>query len=284
MDPYKSTDAAIAYLIELHRIFGDWLTALAGYNCGEGRVIRTIRKQRINYLDRFWDLYARLPSETAQYVPRFIAALHIVNNLDRYGLDDVKLDAPLQFETVRIDQRIRLKNIGKMIQSSRSELQALNPELRLAIAPGKGYPLKIPQGKKARLMAHLNSNALGQRSSGRHYVKYRVKPGDTLASIARRYGVKMQLIAGANHRGVHDTLPAGQTLLIPTLSSTVSHTHKRRATQAKRVVHHTVQKGDSIWNIAQRYGSSVREIRAINNLNSTILAVGQVLKAPAYKY
>ncbi len=284
MDPYKSTDAAIAYLIELHRIFGDWLTALAGYNCGEGRVIRTIRKQRINYLDRFWDLYDRLPNETAQYVPRFIAALHIVNNPERYGLDDVQLDAPLQFETVKIDARMRLKDIGKMIQSSRSELQTLNPELRLAMAPGKGYPLKIPHGKKALLMAHLNSSAIGPRPSGRHYLKYRVKPGDTLASIARRHGVSMQLIARANHRGIHDTLPAGQTLLIPTFSSTASRTPKRGATQAKRVVHHTVRKGDSIWNIAQRYGSSVREIRAINNLNSTILAVGQVLKAPAYKY
>jgi len=71
MDVYKSTKAAIAYLKELHGMFGDWLTALAAYNCGEGRVLKTISRQRINYLDSFWDLYRQLPIETARYVPRF---------------------------------------------------------------------------------------------------------------------------------------------------------------------------------------------------------------------
>ena len=74
MDPPKSTRAAIEYLTQLHKIFGDWTTALAAYNCGEGRVLRVIRKQHLNYLDNFWDLYERLPLETARYVPRFLAA------------------------------------------------------------------------------------------------------------------------------------------------------------------------------------------------------------------
>ncbi len=80
MDPERSTRAAIEYLKELHRLFGDWSTVLAAYNCGEGRVLRLIRGQNINYLDNFWDLYQRLPRETARYVPRFLATLHILNN------------------------------------------------------------------------------------------------------------------------------------------------------------------------------------------------------------
>ncbi len=87
MDVDKSTQAAIAYLKELHDIFGDWLTCLAAYNCGEGRLLRVISKQRINYLDHFWDLYRQLPTETARYVPRFLATLHIVKNPAKYGFD-----------------------------------------------------------------------------------------------------------------------------------------------------------------------------------------------------
>jgi frataxin-like iron-binding protein CyaY len=88
MDVLKSTRAAIAYLKELHSMFGDWHTVLAAYNCGEGRVLRVISSQHINYFDRFWDLYSRLPHETARYVPRFLATLYIVRNPAKYGLHE----------------------------------------------------------------------------------------------------------------------------------------------------------------------------------------------------
>ena len=79
--------AAIAYMKELHQIFGDWATVLAAYNCGEGNVLRVIRQQKINYLDNFWDLYERLPRETARYYPRFLAVLAIVKDPAKYGFD-----------------------------------------------------------------------------------------------------------------------------------------------------------------------------------------------------
>ena len=85
MDLERSTAAAINYLQVLHDLFGDWTTALAAYNCGEGNVLRAIRQQRVNYLDDFWDLYPRLPLETARYVPRFLAALHIIKDPEKYG-------------------------------------------------------------------------------------------------------------------------------------------------------------------------------------------------------
>ena len=102
MDPVKSTTAAIGYLKELHGIFGDWSTVLAAYNCGEGRVLRVIRNQNLNYLDNFWDLYERLPRETSRYVPRFLATLHVIKNSEKYGLDTILLDPPLESETVMI--------------------------------------------------------------------------------------------------------------------------------------------------------------------------------------
>ena len=87
MDIEKSTRGAIDYLKELHAMFGDWLTVLAAYNCGEGRVIRTIASQHINYLDRFWDLYQKLPYETARYVPRFLATILVIKDPQKYSID-----------------------------------------------------------------------------------------------------------------------------------------------------------------------------------------------------
>jgi len=103
MDPEKSTMAAIAYLKELHQIFGDWTTALAAYNCGEGTVLKCIQTQRISYLDDFWDLYEKLPRETAFYVPRFLAVLHILNNPEAHGFTLPAVEEEIQTEEVTID-------------------------------------------------------------------------------------------------------------------------------------------------------------------------------------
>lgn len=104
LDPQKATLAAIAYMKELHQIFGDWTTVLAAYNCGEGRVLRVIREQNLQYLDNFWDLYERLPYETARYVPRFLATLHILENKEKYGMEDIEVDPVYEFEEFEITQ------------------------------------------------------------------------------------------------------------------------------------------------------------------------------------
>jgi hypothetical protein len=111
MDPRKSTVAAIAYLQELHQMFGDWTTALAAYNCGETRVMNRIRTQRINYLDNFWDLYEKLPNETARYVPRLLAVLHIVKDPAAHGMELPPLDDELETEEIAI-HRSRFSSRG----------------------------------------------------------------------------------------------------------------------------------------------------------------------------
>ena len=135
MDPEKATMAAIAYLKELHNIFGDWTTVLAAYNCGEGRVLRTIRTQNVNYLDNFWDLYERLPRETARYVPRFLATLHILNDPEKYGIDLTIADPPLTYETVTVAKQVSLKDVARAIGTTEFELRQINPELRYKITP-----------------------------------------------------------------------------------------------------------------------------------------------------
>ena len=156
IDFEKASDAAIAYLKELHSIFGDWSTVLAAYNCGEGRVLRVIRTQNINYLDDFWDLYGRLPFETARYVPRFLAALHVIENLEKYGMSDVEVYPALDFERVDVDRQIHLKDLASSLGTTFDSLKELNPELRYSVLPPNTYSLRVPVGKKSLLLASID--------------------------------------------------------------------------------------------------------------------------------
>ena len=114
MDPEKSTDAAIQYLTDLHGMFGDWMMALAGYNCGENRVMTLIRRQPSSgYLDRFWDLFGGLPTETARYVPRFLATLAIVRDPEAYGMELPEPDPTMAFETVTVSRHLRLSDLDR---------------------------------------------------------------------------------------------------------------------------------------------------------------------------
>ena len=153
LDPDKSTRGAIEYLKELHEMFGDWATVLAGYNCGENRVLRTIQGQNINYLDDFWDLYERLPRETARYVPRFLATLHIVNSPETYGLNAVAVEPPLLFETVNVPKQAQLKSIAQATGIDDVILRELNAELRQGLLPEDGYELRVPPGTADLVLA-----------------------------------------------------------------------------------------------------------------------------------
>jgi membrane-bound lytic murein transglycosylase D len=149
LDAEKATRAAIDYLKELHGMFGDWLTVLAAYNCGEGRVLKVISRQHINYFDRFWDLYRQLPYETARYVPRFLATLQIIKNPKKYDFDfseRLEKQNVYRYETVKTDKSMRLEDIARHLGTSEEAITTLNSELRQNITPDKEYDLKVPRG------------------------------------------------------------------------------------------------------------------------------------------
>lgn len=213
MDPKKSTLAAIDYLTELHQIFGDWTTVLAAYNCGEGAILRVIKAQKINYLDNFWDLYERLPYETARFVPRFLAALHIINNPEKFGMTLGEPDKPLAFEEVAINKQIRLKDISERIGVSYDALTSLNSELRHQVTPNGQYTLKVPPGMGPLLLGKLKNIPRWKPPTG-VYVYHRVRRGETLSHIARRYRTTVNSIAHLNHIRRKDLIRAGQRLKI----------------------------------------------------------------------
>lgn len=219
LDPEKSTMAAIAYMKELHQIFGDWATVLAAYNCGEGNVLRVIRQQKINYLDNFWDLYERLPRETARYYPRFLAVLAIVKDPAKYGFTLGDTDKPLPYENVTIERPVHLQKLAEKAGFEFEDLAALNPELRHAATPGAPYDLKVPPGSRETVLAAVAS--LPKWSPPKlAYVVHRVRRGETLSTIAVRYRTSIGRIMDANNLRSGRIIRAGQKLKIPLREST----------------------------------------------------------------
>ena len=279
MDPEKSTDAAISYLKELHNIFGDWTTVLAAYNCGELRVLNAIRRQRINYLDNFWDLYEALPQETAFYVPKFLAVLHILKDPKRYRIELPSVDAELVGERVTINKRCHLKAIAKAIGVDYRMLKELNPELRHAITPDEPYNLKVPVGKGELLLSKIEQ--LPEWSFPEpSYIVYRVKHGDTLSEIAKRYHTSVRRIMLANALKSRNYLRVGWKLKIPTGSKAYKRISSKPSYKKSsiRTFTYVVKKGDSLWKIARRFGTTTEAIKTLNGLKSNMLSVGQVLK------
>lgn len=276
LDPEKATDAAIAYLTELHQIFGDWMTVLAAYNCGEGRVLRVIRNQNVKYLDNFWDLYQLLPLETARYVPRFLATLHILNDPEKYGFELPEPDAPLEYEEVDVNRQVSLADISKEMGLSEDDLKDLNPELRYKILPAESYALRVPPGNTEQLLASIDSISISQPVENA-YARHRVRSGETLSTIAARYHTSVRRIMQANNLSKSNYIVAGKTLKIPLRGTTVS-TSTTTVASGDVPETHTVRRGDSLWIIAKKYGTTVKRIQALNGLNTTNLSIGQKLK------
>lgn len=279
MDPEKSTDAAVEYLTDLHGMFGDWLTALAGYNCGENRVMRQIRLQPDAYLDRFWDLFGSLPSETARYVPRFLATVVLVSNPEKYGLELPEPYPALDFEKIAVERHLRLVDLDRALGLEPNTLVALNPELRLGTTPEGAYTLRVPSAAADSFEARLAALPAYVPPAETSYARHRVRRGETLSTIARRHGTTVNAIVSANHLRSQHRIRQGQSLKIPQRGGTAPAIASRtRSSPSSASLTHTVRRGDSLWRLASKYGTTVDRIRRDNGLRGSRLAVGQRLR------
>ncbi|MFH1075719.1 MAG: LysM peptidoglycan-binding domain-containing protein [Pseudomonadota bacterium] len=295
MDAAKSTKAAIAYLKELHSIFGDWSTVLAAYNCGEGAVLRVIRSQQINYLDNFWDLYEKLPNETARYVPRFLATLLIINDQEKYGIDLGEAEAPIASDTITIQQPIHLKSLSQALGCPYETLTTLNPELRYSATPPNPYPLRVPAGEGESLLAQIDnlpkwslpqptapSRSHNTRKST--IVYHKVKKGDTLQRVAERYDVSVKILAKFNGLSRKRAIHVGQALKIPLPKDSPNKSFivaSEVVPPAPVAKEYKVKRGDSLHYIAQRLNTTPEAIKSLNRLKSSRLSIGQTLKIPS---
>ena len=286
MDALKSTQAAIAYLKELHSMFGDWLTVLAAYNCGEGRVLRVISRQRINYFDRFWDLYRLLPQETARYVPRFLATLHIIKDPQKYGFELPAQDtAAFHFQEVKVDKMMKLQDIAAKLDVSEEMMWILNAELRHKITPDREYNLKIPRDafeKFAQIVDGIPVAEKPRLAERTLIARHKVKKGETLSSIAKRYGVSVSSLRSHNNMRASSILAAGRILTIPMpgAQKTASSRQAQKSNEAGLTNEgkYRVQKGDTLQTVARRFDVSVARIRELNNLQTDAIYAGQWLQ------
>jgi len=272
-DPEKSTDAAIGYLTDLHGLFGDWPKALAGYNCGEARVQRLQRRSTTEYLD-FWDLYELLPRETRRYVPRLFAALQIIENPEKYAMTLPEPDElPGELARVTVERAVKLENLDALLGLQKGTLGDLNPELRYRGTPRRAYALIVPASHEQTLVAGIGS-VPEWRPPQTRYVIHRVRRGQTLSVIARRYGTSIRVIMRTNNLRSANRIREGQRLRIPVRGS-------RRVVRTSRTAVnglHTVRRGESLGGIARAYGTTVTRLKSENRLTSDIIHPGQRLR------
>jgi len=269
MDPLKSTRAAVRYLTELHSFFGDWTTALAAYNCGEIRVQNVIRTQRIDYLDNFWDLYRQLPYETARFVPRFIAAVLIIKNPEKYGMRLPDPYPPLRFETIRVSHPFKLSALASSLGIDAAELTFLNPELRFDSTPDYSYELCVPAGCGEKALLAL-SNIPRWIPPEAEYIWHYVRRGETLSTIAQRYRTTVSAIARANGLRSVNIIRPGQRLKIPGRSAIASSRQVQQSTALPpgEKTTYIVQQGDTLYGIARKFAMNLNEFLSLNSLSS----------------
>jgi membrane-bound lytic murein transglycosylase D len=241
-------------------------------------VLRVIRRQNVNYLDDFWDLFERLPWETARYVPRFLAAVQIINDPEKFGFDLSELDPPLEYEKVAVPKQARLKDIAKVIEMPAKDLELLNPELRYKVTLPTSYDLKVPPGKGSVLTAKLEEVPVYVPPK-RFYEYHRVRRGETLSQLAQRYRTSVRRIMQANNLRRANYLRVGQRLKIPVRGSrrTVSLATRAAHADKSKPLHHHVRRGDSLWLLARAYNTNIEEIMRLNNLQTKKLHIGQTL-------
>ena len=269
-DVLKSTQAAVEYLTYLNKRFnGEWLHTLAAYNSGEGTVKKAIRKnkQRGKPTD-FWSL--KLPRETRNYVPRLLALADIVSNPKSYNLELPQIPNAAFFDTVQVTSQIELSKIIEVTGVEENLFINLNPAYRRSVTPPEGnYQILLPIDKSLKLEYFLSNN---EPSTWAPYREYVVKSGDTLSQIAQRYQLPTSLIKNNNGIKGH-FLKVGQVLLIPPSGDgTVSSGSTKH-----QIINYRVVSGDTLSDIAQRFKTSVRNLKRFNGLSNSTIKVGQVL-------
>jgi LysM repeat protein len=212
-DPEKATRAAAAYLKDLHGMFGRWYLATAAYNAGPAAIDRALQQSGAR---DFWTLTrkAQLSDETRNFVPKFVAVALIANEPEKYGFTDVQYEAPLEYEEVEIQRSLRIGVLAEMADTEVSIIRALNPALLANATPAGNDPFKIklPLGKSASF-AKAYEAANQKRTELAHAVTHEVRKGETLTSIARRYGQEVSALMRLNGL-TSGRLYAGQQLKV----------------------------------------------------------------------
>lgn len=300
-DPYKATHAAADYLTKLYDDFGDWYLALAAYNAGEGRVGRALKrsgcedffelsKKRQNRWRRGRRLYY-LPRETRYYVPKLMAVIKIVQNLEELGFKKPDWDGEDTVASMDAPPATDLRALAKNVGLSWEQFKAYNPAFpEPGSHPKQNSTVYLPLDKEQAATAYLAGKVSKYHS---YYSFYRVRRGDSWYRISRRYGVPIAVLKKYNNRR-SNLLRPGQKLKIPgkgeskLTAAKLRKQRRSRAASARRTralaksrSNYSVKRGDSLWAIAKRYHVTVGTLAKANGISRrSRLRVGQMLYIP----
>jgi membrane-bound lytic murein transglycosylase D len=277
----KETYAAARHLKDLYEEFGDWYLVLAAYNSGAGRVHHAIKRSKSA---DFWSMRPHLPRETRNYVPQYIAAAVMAMDPKSYGFDVAPSDS-LDFETVQVDDCVDFTVLAKCAGTDVGTMRELNPELlQWCTPPGtKGYRLRIPAGSSTAFAKNYAEVPDDQKQD---WLVATVKKGQTLQSIAKKYGVSSAVLAEVNHLSGKRRISAGKSLLIPVSATSKSlalnpvddetsggkqgqKSRARRhaaATAGKEKLSYRVKNGETLVGIAKLYDVRVSDLRLWNEI------------------
>ena len=305
MDPRKSTRAMCEYFKDMYALYGDWMLAIAAYNCGPGNINKAIR--RSGGKKDFWEIFPYLPRETRSYVPFFIAAFYSMEYYREHDIRPSAIHIPIATDTVHLARRCTTRELAEITSVSLDTIELLNPMYKKGIIPGnqQSQVIVLPaqaaidfaSNKEKYFASHHMSEAKvedsapdieeEQAADSEREVTYRVRRGDSLGSIARRYHVTTAQIKEWNGLRSNMIHP-GQKLVIRTgakasVSAAKSGTSskKKSSTRQQSARYYTVKRGDTLSGIASKYkGVTVTQIKRANNLRSNNIRPGQRLLIP----
>jgi membrane-bound lytic murein transglycosylase D len=283
-DVIVATDAALDYLQFLSEEFdGDWLLAVAAYNCGEGNIARAVaRNRKAGKPTDFFSL--KLPRETRAYVPKLLAMRRIVQDPAAHGLEFAPIPNEPYFSQIDVAAQIDLHVAAELAELAPEELLALNPAFNHWVTDPDGpHTLLVPVDREAKFTEAIAALPPEKRV---RVVYHHVRKGDTLGGIADKYGVSIAAIKTSNKiRGT--LIRPGQDLLITAAPTGMAPASSTRTASLDPPMprnqsdKHIVRRGDTLWSIARSHGVTMESIASSNGLKrDETLAVGQVLSIP----
>ena len=272
----KSTRAAAHLLKNLYTEFDDWYLAFAAYNCGSTRVKKTIKRQGTN---DYWKL-TRLPAQTRNYVPNIMAAIFIANNPEKYGFALIK-EPKMEWNIVMINKAVSLDILSECAKLDIGLLQSYNPELKQGTIPplddGQTYSFRMPVNASPEFDS-LFAEVKIEKIQEVIFLDHKVKRGESLWLIARKYDVRIKDIIAINKLAQAKYIRPGQILQIPADGYDIYRKIALTKSVGTKQVYHTVRSGDTLSEIAMAYRTSVNKIKKWNGLRSDRIYPGQKLK------
>jgi membrane-bound lytic murein transglycosylase D len=258
-------------------VLGDWLLAIAAYNCGLNRIKTALEDSSSN---DFWELAENgyLPPETMKYVPKFLAVVHIARNAEMYN---VKLPGRTswQWERIPLSGQVNLRLLAETAGIPTGILALGNAELEYDVTPPGEYPyhLKIPD-----IYSDVINRTLGDMPILDRFNVHNVKRGDTLYALAMAYNVPVDVIMLHNPGIEPRFLQINTKLIVPVVKDVLPFRNEPAAPRPRNsLMRHTVKEGETLWGIAEIYGTTVNRLLEANGISAERpIKPGQVLNIP----